>query len=79
MPSFSDHVAWTGQTLTLNGFATDQHRGESVLRALELLEVGGTNNPENVELVLAVLSNAGLRRDARAIAVEILVNSHVSA
>ena len=67
------------QTLSLNGFATDQHKGESVLRALELLEVGGTNNPENVELVLAVLSNAGLRRDARAIAVEILVNSHVSA
>ncbi len=67
------------QTLTLNGFATERHKGESVLRALELLEVGGTNNPANVEQVLAVLSNAGLRRDARAIAVEILVNSHVSA
>lgn len=67
------------QTLDLNGFATDQHKGQSVLRALELLEVGGTSNPANVELVLAVLSNAGLHRDARAIAVEILVNSHVSA
>ena len=66
------------QTLSLNGFATDRQKGESVLRALELLEVGGTNNPANVELVLAVLSDAGLQRDARAIAVEILVNAHVS-
>ncbi len=67
------------QTLDLNGYATDQHKGESVLRALELLEISGTSNPANVELVLAVLSNAGLQRDARAIAVEILVNTHVSA
>jgi hypothetical protein len=57
----------------------DRHKGESVLRALELLEVGGTDNPANVEQVLAVLSNAGLQRDARAIAVEILVKTHVSA
>lgn len=67
------------EALAVNGSATGRHTGESVLRALELLEVGGTNNPANVEQVLAVLSNAGLRRDARAIAVEILVNSHVSA
>ena len=65
--------------MTRGGYATEHHTGERVLQALELLEVGGTNNPANVELVLAVLSNAGLRRDARAIAVEILVNLHVSA
>ncbi len=58
--------------------ASERRTGERVLRALELLELGGANHPGNLETVLAILIKADLARDARAIAVEVLVNAQVA-
>ena len=68
-----------GETALPTRFATANHTGEAVLRALELLGMGGATNPAVVQDALSQLVAAGLTRDARAIAIEILVDSHVSA